>query len=145
VTLARGIHRFSVRRIMIVVAITALGLGANDLRRKWNRYRALRSMHEWKGRACLSLAERHASTAADNEREAKRLRAALRSGQYAVRSGAEIVAQIASNTEAQATIERAEERKYRACAGFHDALRLKYERAARTPWIFVEPDPTEPN
>ena len=105
---------------------------------------AAASMHEWKGRACSTIAERHASTAADNEREAKRLRAALRSGHYGVRSETELVAQIASNTEAQAAVERAAERKSRARARFHDALRLKYERASRYPWISVGPDPPEP-
>jgi hypothetical protein len=136
--------RFTVRRIMIVVAIAAVALGANDLRRRWYRFRALRSIHEWNGRACSTMAERHASTAANNEREAERLRAALKSGHYGVRSETELVAQIASNTEAQAAIERAAERKNRARALFHDALRLKYERASRYPWISVGPDPPQP-
>ena len=83
------IPRLSVRRIMIVVAITAVALGANDMRQRWDRFRALRSMQEWNGRACSALAERHASTAA-------------------------LVAQIASNTAAAAAIERAVERKSRA-------------------------------
>ena len=137
------IPRLSVRRIMIVVAITAVALGANDMRQRWDRFRALRSMHEWNGRACSALAERHASTAAENEREAKRLRAALSSGHYAVRSGAELVAQIASNTEAAAAIERAEERKSRARpvprrvtpevrAGRPLSLDLRRARPART-------------
>jgi hypothetical protein len=55
-----------------------------------------------------------------------------------------LVAQIASNTEAQAAIERAAERKNRTRARYHDALRLKYERASRYPWISVGPDPAEP-
>ena len=29
-------------------------------------------------------------------------------------------------------------------AEYHEALRDKYERAARYPWIYVEPDPPEP-
>jgi hypothetical protein len=136
--------RFTVRQIMIVVAIAAVALGANDLRLRWNRYHALRSEHEWKSRSCLSLAERHAATAALNEREAQRLRAAILSGQYPVRSAAEGVGQIASNTAAAAAIERSAEEKLRARARFHDALRLKYERAARYPWLAVGPDPPEP-
>jgi hypothetical protein len=136
--------RFTVRWIMIVVVYAAVALGANDLRRRWDRFHALRSMHEWKGRACSTMAERPGSTAADNEREAERLRAALSSGHYGVRSETELVAQIASNTEAQAAVERAAERKSRARARFHDALRLKYERASRYPWISVRPDPPEP-
>jgi uncharacterized protein HemY len=29
-------------------------------------------------------------------------------------------------------------------AGYHARLRAKYERAARHPWLHVEPDPPEP-
>ena len=136
--------RFTVRWIMIVVVYAAVALGANDLRRRWDRFHALRSMHEWKGRASSTLAERHASTTTDNEREAKRLRTALKSGHYCVRSETELVAYIASNTEVAAAIERAAERKNRTRARFHDALRLKYERASRYPWISVAPDPPVP-
>ena len=52
--------------------------------------------------------------------------------------------QITSNIESQAAVERAAEQKCRAQARFHEALRIKYELAARRPWISVEPDPPEP-
>ncbi len=136
--------RFTVRRIMIVVAIAALALAANDLRLRWDRFRALRSSHEAKWRGCLILADLHAATAAQDEGEAKRLRAAILSGQYPVQSAAELVAHIALNTEAAAASERLAEEKLRTYARFHDALRLKYERAARYPWLSVKPDPPAP-
>ena len=136
--------RFTVRQTMIVVAIAAVALGANDLRLRWDRFRALRSTHEWKWRSCLRLADLHAATAALDEREAERLRAAILAGHYPVRSAAETVGQIASNTEAAAANERSAEKKLRARAEFHDALRLKYERAARYPWLSVRPDPPDP-
>jgi hypothetical protein len=31
-----------------------------------------------------------------------------------------------------------------AMGEYHDAMRIKYERAARYPWLPVEPDPPEP-
>jgi hypothetical protein len=31
-----------------------------------------------------------------------------------------------------------------ALAKYHDAMRMKYERAARYPWLPIEPDPPEP-
>jgi hypothetical protein len=137
--------QFTVRRIMIVVAIVAVALGANDLRRRKVRYDALRSTHEWRGRSSMSLAELHASTAAANEREVERLRAAVRSGHDTPRPEAEAAAQITSNIEGAAAIERAAERQFRARARFHELLRKKYERAARYPWLVVEPDPPEPD
>jgi hypothetical protein len=137
--------QFTVRRIMIVVAIAAVALGANDLRRRNNRYDALRSTHEWGGRSSISLAELHASTAAANEREVERLRATDRSGHDGQRLEAEAAIQITSNIEAAAGIERAAERQCRARARFHELLRKKYERAARYPWLTVEPDPPEPD
>jgi hypothetical protein len=137
--------RFTVRRIMLIVAITAVALGANDLRLRYQRYRALSSVHEWTGRSCSTMAERHAATAAGNEREAERLRAAIRSDRESKHPQVvQGILQIAANTAAQAEVERAAERKFRARAQFHEALRVKYERAARRPWILVEPDPPEP-
>ena len=129
---------------MIVVAIAALALAANDLRLRRQRYLALRSNHEWSGRAQSTMAEGHASAAAQNEREAARMRAAISAIRDPTRIHLEYNAQIASNIEAAAAAERAAEQKCRAKARFHDALRIKYERAARYPWILVEPDPPEP-
>jgi hypothetical protein len=137
--------QFTVRRMMIVVAIAAVALGANELRRRKDRYDSLRSTHEWRGRSSISSAEFHASTAAANEREVERLRAAVRSRNHASRPEAEAVAQITSNIEGAAAIERAAERQFRARARFHELLRKKYERAARYPWLVVEPDPPEPD
>jgi hypothetical protein len=137
--------QFTVRRMMIVVAIAAVALGANDLRRRKVRYDALRSTHEWRGRSSMSLAELHASTVADNEREVERLRAAVRSRHEAPLREAELVAQIISNIGGAAAIERAAERQCRSRARFHELLRKKYERAARYPWLIVEPDPPEPD
>ena len=136
--------RFTMRWMMIVVAVAAVALGAIDVWRRQDRFLALRSNHEWSARGCLAMAESHASTAAGNEREVERLRAAATSGDGAMRRQAELSAQITANIEAQAAVERAAERKYRARAQFHDALRIKYERAARYPWKSVEPDPPEP-
>ena len=137
--------QFTVRRMMIVVAIAAVALGANDLRWRRDRYDALRSTHEWRARGSSTSAEGHSSTAAANEREVERLRAAIRAGHYPLRPAAEAVAQITSNIEGAASIERAAERQFRARARFHELLRKKYEHAARYPWLAVEPDPPEPD
>jgi hypothetical protein len=136
--------RFSVRMMMIAVAIAALTLGANDVRLRRERYLALRSNHDWSARGRLRLAESHASVAAQNEREAARMLAAISSIRDPTRVHLEYNVRIASNIEAAAATERAAEQKCRTQARYHDALRIKYERAARYPWILVEPDPPEP-
>jgi hypothetical protein len=40
--------------------------------------------------------------------------------------------------------ERAEMAAYERRGDFHAALQAKYERAARYPWLLVEPDPPRP-
>src|SRR4051794_33451897 len=70
--------RFTVRRMMVAVAAVAVVLGVNDLRRRRNRFLGLRSTHEWSWRGCSYRAGWDAETAAQNEREAERIRAALR-------------------------------------------------------------------
>jgi hypothetical protein len=129
---------------MIVVAITALVLGANDLRLRRDRFLDLRYSHEWRCRASLSEASRHASTAADNEREANRLRVAIASSSAPKPPGTDGRLQSALTIEAAAASERAAEQKCRARARFHDELRSNYERAARYPWTLVGPEPPEP-
>jgi hypothetical protein len=130
--------------MMIVVAIVALALGANDLGRRRERYLALRSHHEWSGREKSTMAERHASVAAQNEREAARMRAAISSVHDPTRIHMDYNARIAASIEAAAAVGRAAEKRCRDQARFHDALRIKYELAARCPWILVEPDLPEP-
>ena len=120
--------QFTVRRMMIVVAIAAVALGANDLRRRRDRYDALCSTHEWRARGSSTSAEGHASTAAANEREVERLRAAVRSDHEAPRQK-EFVAQIISNIEGAVAIERAAERQCRAREWFHELLQKKYQHA----------------
>ncbi len=129
---------------MIVVALAAVVLGANDVRMRRDRFLAQRSIHEWKGRACLTMAAAHASTAAANEGEVKRVRASLNARKDMDQRQAKLIEQITANIESAAASDRAAEEKCRAQARYHEALRIKYERAARRPWILVEPDPPEP-
>lgn len=136
--------RFTVRRLMVAVAVAAVALGANDLRRRRERFLTLGATHKGNARVCVSSADWYASTAAANEREAERLRAALRSNDGAKGPHVQFASQMASTIEAAAADQRAEERKHRDRARVHDALRIKYERAARSPWLPVPPDSPTP-
>jgi hypothetical protein len=120
---------------MLAVALVAIVIG---LWQRWERALALRSHHEVQERGCLERAEDHAKTALLNEREAIRLRGAA-SGRPEVP-----YEDLARACEAQAVVERLAMRKELAMAQFHGELRRKYERAARSPWLVVAPDPSPP-
>src|SRR4051812_3874739 len=85
--------RITVRRMMVAVAVIAVTLGANDLRLRRNRFLDLSRTHEWTARGCVSRAEGYASTAGQNEREAERIRAALRAEHDPLRLRLDLVAQ----------------------------------------------------
>lgn len=96
--------RVTVRRLMVGVAVTALALAADQVRRR----RA-----DYLGRAAINAdAEQMSRAYADDAR--------------------------GPHCDPQ-RVERGD-----ALAAYHAALRLKYERAARRPWLPVAPDPPEP-
>lgn len=111
--------RFTVRRLMVAVAVAAvlMGLVAQGLRRA----------------SLLRLADYHA-------REARRYRtivvssASVAADYRAGRPGLE------GDYEAGARLYSDQVRWFGPLADHHEALRGKYERAARRPWLPVEPD-----
>jgi hypothetical protein len=123
---------------MALVAIVAILIGADRMRQWRDHCLALRSSHEMRERFCLLQAQGHASTAEQDEGEAKRLRDAARDHPD------EPFNRIADACESQAAVERAAEQTQRALARYHHALRLKYDRAARYPWRLVSSDPPLP-
>ncbi len=110
--------RFTVRRMMVVVAVVALAFG---IFRLW----ALRELY-------LEKAANHAGFRA-----------------YMLRSPESI-----AHWEDRWTDQRiGKPARYPwpggppfvpAMAKYHDAMRIKYERAARYPWLPIEPDPPDP-
>jgi hypothetical protein len=130
--------RYRLRTPMLAVAAVAIVLGADGVRRRRDRFLALRSGHEAKEHSRPYLAEAHTATAAQNEGEARKHRAAARSRPR------EPHAEFAETFEAVAGAGRAAERRHRALARYHGELRLEYARAARHPWLTVAPGPPEP-
>ena len=106
--------RFTIRRMMVAVAIVALLLGGDVLRRKRSGY----------------LARADAEAARELESRAK----------VKVYEGA--IETSAAPSVAEGYRHRVE--MYRDEANHHGRLRRKYARAARYPWLPVEPDPPEP-
>jgi hypothetical protein len=106
--------RFTVRRMMVAVAIVGFLLGAAAM---------------WR------IAASRGASAAYHAREAEFSRRSLKD----YRDGRVTLRGTLTDREA-ARIARRLER----IAPYHDVLARKYERAARYPWLPVEPDPPEP-
>jgi hypothetical protein len=129
---------------MVLVAIAAVVLGADSVRRRRDRWRDLGFTHSMKERLNLHLADGHAQVAAQNEAGAEGLRASAAAAHGDGTINEEMRSSFADTFAAAARKERAGERRYRALARYHVELRRKYERAARYPWLPVAPDPPEP-
>jgi hypothetical protein len=96
--------RFTVRRLMIAVAVVGLALATAIMMRRSDEFRALAEEQADNEAASLEYADDARGEHGDQQRVA-------RGEQMAV---------------------------------YHRALKIKYERAARYPWLPVAPDPPEP-
>jgi hypothetical protein len=106
--------RFTVRRLMIAVAVAALLLGGDVLWRKRAGYLAranVEAASEMQSRALIKVYESAIETSA--------------------------APSVADGYRHWVEVHREE-------ADYHGRLRRKYERAARYPWLPVEPDPRWP-
>jgi hypothetical protein len=101
------------RRWMIVVAVVALSIAAEQMRRKSAHYRERIERHAKIERACRETAARLPL---------------MKPSDFAPYCGQMVRAMLRSPR----------------LAAYHADLRRKYEHAARYPWLFVEPDPPEP-
>jgi hypothetical protein len=129
---------------MVAVVVVALALGADAVRRRRDQWRDLGVNHESKARHNLRLAGMHAEIAAHDEAGAELHRAASLAAHGDGTHNAKGHSDFAAAFSGQADVERAAQRKCRALARYHRALRRKYDLAARYPWLPVEPDPPAP-
>jgi hypothetical protein len=106
--------RFTVRRLMVAMAIVALLLGGGILGRRSLDYRRLAAFHE--------------------QMEQRKERAVR---------GIEILAR-AANDPADAAAARRDAAYEAQIGRHHAALKAKYLRAASRPWLPVPPDPPPP-
>jgi hypothetical protein len=96
--------RFTVRRLMIAVAIIGLALALAVMLKRSGEFRALAEKQAYYEAGSLAYADDARGEGGDPQRVAR---------------GEQM-------------------------AAYHRALKAKYERAARYPWLPVEPDPPEP-
>ena len=124
--------RFSVRRVMVVVAVVALGLG---ICREGTRLMRLR--HEYALReATHSAMSMRAAALAEVSQEAWRADVLRLAQMFRGIEGDGIAAAL--------TLAPAPPAIQAKLARYHQELNVKYLRAQRRPWIPVEPDPPAP-
>jgi hypothetical protein len=109
--------RFTVRRLMLVVAIIAVALGGGvwvvEMMRLSHAYRLRAALHVQKHRHLLSVPH-------------GRFEGAL------------------ATISMSLGLEKAYERRLRSIA-YHVSMKQKYDRAAARPWLVLSPDPPEPD
>ena len=115
--------RFRLRTLLVVVAAVAVAIWTEMTWRRWADYRHLAAFHAARERSCLlGIAD------------AERVLARAEQATYRSRKTYEHFVAIYAE----------ELRAARASARAHAGLRRKYERACRTPWIRVAPEPSRP-
>jgi hypothetical protein len=127
--------RFTVRRLMIAVAIVALILGAELTRRRSVQFRLL-------ARSYAAAAEFDGLILGGGTTTF-----GLHDGQIRENRGGSSIRILADEGTIEFTIDAAlayDADRLRRRAEYHGLLRRKYDRAARHPWLPVEPVPPEP-
>ena len=157
--------RFTVRRLMAVVAVVAVVLGWNVMGERSSRFRDLAAHHSRKEDEYRRLQFLYILSCDQDERTEAVLRQKLYNDiilinnlkkeinvtqydnstliQITERSIAENRAFLAQAPQ-QKNESRESLRRSSCLIAYHAALKLKYERFAARPWLPVAPDPPEP-
>jgi hypothetical protein len=125
--------RFTLRRMMVVVAVAGLGLGIEMTRERRVVLLAIESRHA----ADAAMYRQSSNLYASNARKQRDLASKLREGFATERDRAKELDQVAKLIDGEA-------HGYRNLADYHQAMQSKYRQAARFPFLAVEPDPPSP-
>ncbi len=128
--------RFTVRRMMIAVAVVALLVGSEMTRRRWAYFRAI--AHSYAGAEEFDRFLLGGGTAIVRMEDGQ---VSEIHGPLSFRSGAEGGGSIEVTGDPSPGYDA---ESLRRRADYHAQLRRKYERAARYPWLAVVPDPPKP-
>jgi hypothetical protein len=126
---------------MIAVAIVAVAIGAEMTRRRSVSYREKANRYTSYEATWRDDGERLDRSAAERKKHLRELEAYAMSGGGEFRESWKPL--IDSATRSATLASGQAENSYRRSA-YWGALRAKYERAARRPWLPVEPDPPQP-
>jgi hypothetical protein len=130
--------RFTVRQLMLAVAVAALLTGGIVLARRSAHYRREAEFHSRAAARLRAEQRSKASTARAGREQAEMWTRRARD------AGSKTAAQAVEDTAPGIAPYEAAARAAGATADNHDLLARKYERAARYPWLPVEPDPPQP-
>jgi hypothetical protein len=125
--------RFTLRRLMVLVAVAGLVLGVERSRQRREALLAAESKHATEAAMYRQSSDLYASNAWKHRAQA----AKFRQGVLASSPKAIALDQIAGLVEGEA-------HGYGVLADYHEAMREKYRQAARFPFWPVEPDPPSP-
>ena len=127
--------QFTVRRMMVSVAVVAVLVANVELMRRHVVSRALATKHAAM-QAELEAARRLA------EERAKWVELLAERGEVEAPTSFPLIDPLAGATTLSEV--RALSTRYAKQAAYHAQLRRKYERAAARPWLPIEPDPPPP-
>jgi hypothetical protein len=133
--------RFTVRGMMVVVAVACLALGLEQMRKRRSLY--LATAGAWSETEADYLGE-----AGHNEDYATRMEEIVVRYRRALVEIGPLSGEAEERIQAggkEASEYRVEAEQYRARSAWAAELRRKYVRAARYPWLPVPPDPPPPN
>jgi hypothetical protein len=135
--------RFTVRNLVIVVAVVAIAIGAEMTRRRWVSYRKQAAEFAKLEQGMLWTAGRREAEVARREREVEELKEKAKrvEGYPDYSRNSERIADAMTQRTTMITDEAAHLRQR---AAVYSKLKEKYSHAARYPWLPVEPDPPEP-
>jgi hypothetical protein len=133
--------RFTIRRMMVAVAVLALLIGADQLVRRSTRYRKMAGRF---GQLETASRDRHRAVERSSQQHAERAQSWVAGwGPFNDdRHRASVVAQTKDWIEAGYLSQEAA--VYAAEADWYSQLRQQYERGARYPWEPLAPHPPRP-
>ncbi len=139
--------RFTVRRLMVAVAVLAVALGTERLLIRWTHFRASAQRSAVNHRAevmgwesCAKLSDEGVTSLTPTWRGDRTRGEVLHFNHFVPRARPTDAGQAAAFDRECAAIAA----KCRAMARYHDGLRRKWERAASRPWESISPDPPPP-
>jgi hypothetical protein len=137
--------RFTMRRMMIAVALAASALGAARIAGRVTYYREMAVHHSKRENACRSLLDGGSLVLFRSD---GRIRVALTNEKLADGTARAFGGELAPTTFLASADPSPDPRINRFTVrdriGYHARMREKYERGVSSPWIAVAPDPPEP-
>ena len=144
--------RFTVRRMMVAVAVVAVVLGAVQTGWRWQDYRRRAAYHAQEMANLLAgIAAGGSNLARARQEFPEQVRQAREAPQigdlrfrYRVGGVEKTVDDYIASLEAYITTMDRAGKNTRAMAGYHARLAWKYRNAVARPWLHVAPDPPVP-